>query len=233
MFNYNGSNMIKGIRKCAVWTKELFLKPVKWPTGLATLVIFTICLVSYYQMSPFYGSLIYPDVPFNESDPFKWFLNVVRFSFLGGFWHGSLGHFMYNMVVTLPCMLVVEKHRGPITMISLYCLMSVVGGIFMFHMTQGLGIGSSCATFGMAVVATYILTSGLSRLVLLVPLVVICMEAAQWWFGMLGDNVGHLAHVGGMVAGFLYILAARDTEIDNGNDSRNTGCKCSNLFRAP
>lgn len=191
--------------------KALMRKEVEWPVGLASLSIFVICLVSYYFMSPFFGSFQVPTILLTmPEDVSNWMLWVIKMGFLSGFWHGDLSHLMYNMVVTLPCMLVIEKRRGPLEMICLYLVMSVVGSIFLFHMVGGIGIGSSCVTFGLAVAATRMLTKGASRLLLLVPIVVMLIEAAKWWMGILGDNTAHLGHVGGMVVGFLYCLSAKD-----------------------
>ena len=191
--------------------KSFLLRDREWPMGLATFVLFGICLTCYYLMSPHYGQFLTPTVMQSvPNDPNNWLLWAVKLGLLGGFCHGSLAHLMYNMTLMLPCMVVIEKYRGPLEMVCLYLLMSVVGYVFLYHMTGSMGIGSSCAGFGMAFVSVFLMTKGISRLVLLAPLIVLAMEAAKWWMGMLGDTTAHLGHLGGMVVGILYCFASGD-----------------------
>lgn len=183
--------------------KNLIPKEIKLPQGIATLAILAICVTCYFKMSPHYGDLIVPDQLANDGSVLSFF-KVIWLSIIGGFYHANLSHIVRNFAFTLVPMLVVEKKMGPLHLIALYVICSAVGGLFQFHMTGGLGIGSSCVTFGLLPVAVILMTTGIARLAILPILIVMGMEAAQWW---IPDGIGHLAHFGGAVAGMLYILS--------------------------
>ena len=179
------------------------MTPVEYPSGIVTLTIFCVCLVSYLTMSTRFGQIRYPEnfQFYNCRD--YWDL-IVNF-WTAGFYHANLSHIMTNMAVTLPCMLMIEKKAGPFHLIILYSLCSIVGGLFQFHMLGIGGIGSSSATFGLIFPALVLFTgNNWSRFIVLAVLIVAALEAARW---ILPDGTGHLAHLGGIVIGIIYTLS--------------------------
>jgi len=131
--------------------------------------------------------------------------------------HGNLSHIAYNLLLTIPCMLIIEKKMGPIHMAASYIFCAIMGTIIQTHFFPGIvGIGSSTATFGLVPLAVFLLTKGFSRLTIMAALTVICLESARF---KSMDGVGHLAHVGGMIAGMLYVFAIMaERKIDFNSD---------------
>lgn len=172
--------------------------------GVATLGLFLICLVCYWKMSPYYGVFIVPYQMKIVVDYPPSFLQVIWTSFLGGFWHGDLSHVMRNWAMMIVPLLVIEKKLGPLQLILFYCLCNIFGGLAQFHMTGGLGIGSSCVTFGVLPLALFLMTRGITRALVLPVLIVMSTETAKWW---IPDGIGHVGHLGGMMVGIIWMMA--------------------------
>lgn len=176
--------------------KPIALRPVRYPEAIVTTVLFLISVASYFILSPYFGTLY---LNYNAHLDY----NIVSWGFLASFMHGSLSHLAYNMFVTLPCMLIIEKKMGPWHCIATYIFCGVLGNIVQTHFLgpDVIGIGSSTATFGLVPIALCLMTSGFSRIIIISLLTVLCLESAVWWQP---TGVGHLAHVGGMLCGLLY-----------------------------
>ena len=190
--------------------KKISLIKVKWPEGLATAIFVGISIFCYCVMSPYYGVL-----HLNH----EWALSCsgIVWGLMSGFMHGNLSHIAYNLLLTIPCMLIIEKKMGPIHMAASYIFCAIMGTIIQTHFFPGIvGIGSSTATFGLVPLAVFLLTKGFSRLTIMAALTVICLESARF---KSMDGVGHLAHVGGMIAGMLYVFAIMaERKIDFNSD---------------
>jgi len=192
------------IQKLIRGVKYVALYQVKWPSGLATMGIFCISLVSYWIMSPYFGDLNVPNIVLADPGYPPSFLLLLKQSILGTFWHGDLSHIMRNYAFTVPCMLIIEKKLGPLSMIMCFLMCGILGGLCQWYMIGGPGIGSSTATFGLIPVAVFLLTEGFARWIIFPVMIVMAIEAAKWW---IMDGVGHVAHWGGMAYGVMYVFA--------------------------
>jgi membrane associated rhomboid family serine protease len=161
------------------------------------------------------------------------------------FMHGSFSHILFNMFGLWMFGMEIENLWGSKKFLIYYLLCGVVAGLFqlflppLFGQTAAITIGASGAVFGVMLAFAMIFPDRYIFLYFLVPV------KAKYLIGFLivlefllidsaGSNVAHLAHLGGAIAGFIYIMLDKNTYVPLKNilnKSRyNSGTKFQNPF---
>jgi len=139
------------------------------------------------------------------------------------FMHGGFGHIFFNMFALWMFGMEIENNWGSKKFLIYYLLCGVVAGLFQLFLTPLLGsmpaitIGASGAVYGVLIAFALMFPDRPIYLYFLLPI------KAKYLVGFLivlefllvdsaGSNVAHLAHLGGALAGFLFILF--DSTID-------------------
>jgi len=139
------------------------------------------------------------------------------------FMHGGFGHIFFNMFALWMFGMEIENNWGSKKFLIFYLLCGVVAGLFQLFLTPLLGagpavtIGASGAVYGVLIGFALMFPDRPIYLYFLLPI------KAKYLVGFLiilefllvdsaGSNVAHLAHLGGALAGFLFIMF--DSTID-------------------
>ena len=139
------------------------------------------------------------------------------------FMHGGFGHIFFNMFALWMFGMEIENNWGSKKFLTFYLLCGVVAGLFQLFLTPLLGagaaitIGASGAVYGVLISFALMFPDRPIYLYFLLPI------KAKYLVGFLiilefllvdsaGSNVAHLAHLGGALAGFLFIMF--DSSID-------------------
>jgi len=139
------------------------------------------------------------------------------------FMHGGFGHIFFNMFALWMFGMEIENNWGSKKFLIFYLLCGVVAGLFQLFLTPLLGaspavtIGASGAVYGVVIGVALMFPDRPIYLYFLLPI------KAKYLVGFLiilefllvdsaGSNVAHLAHLGGALAGFLFIMF--DSTID-------------------
>ena len=139
------------------------------------------------------------------------------------FMHGGFGHIFFNMFALWMFGMEVENNWGSKKFLIYYLLCGVIAGLFQLFLTPLLGagpavtIGASGAVYGVLIGFALMFPDRPIYLYFLLPI------KAKYLVGFLivlefllvdsaGSNVAHLAHLGGALAGFLFIMF--DSSID-------------------
>ena len=140
------------------------------------------------------------------------------------FMHGSFTHILFNMFALWMFGMEIENYWGTKKFLFYYLLCGVVAGIFQLFLTPILGsalaptIGASGAIYGVLIAFGLMFPDRYIFLYFLVPV------KAKYLIGFLivlefmlvdsaQSNVAHLAHLGGAIAGFLFILFDKNIDV--------------------
>jgi rhomboid-like protein len=136
--------------------------------------------------------------------------NFSFYQFLSSmFMHGNLGHLFFNMLALISFGPDVENQLGERKFLLFYMIMGIFASITQMLFVKGALIGASGAVFGILVYFTmYNPKTQLSLFLLPIHIearkiltFIICLEVILAIVG--GDNVGHFAHLGGALTGFV------------------------------
>lgn len=128
------------------------------------------------------------------------------------FMHGNEQHLLFNMLGLFFLGPMVEFSLGPKRFFILYIVSGLVASVAQLLVTQGAIVGASGAVYG--VLAGFATMFPNVRLMLLFPPIPV---KAKWLaLGLIGiglfsgvtgaqSGIGHFAHIGGAIAGFLLI----------------------------
>jgi len=139
------------------------------------------------------------------------------------FMHGGFGHIFFNMFALWMFGMQIENMWGSRKFLFFYLLCGVVAGLFQLFLPPLMGasvaftIGASGAIYGVLIAFGLMFPDRPIYLYFLLPI------KAKYLIGFLivlefllidsaGSNVAHLAHLGGALAGFLFIMF--DSSID-------------------
>ena len=161
------------------------------------------------------------------------------------FMHGGFWHIFFNMFILWMFGMEIENLWGSKKFLIFYLLCGVSAGLFQLFLTPLLGatpaptIGASGAIYGVLIAFGMLFPDRPIYLYFLIPI------KAKYLIGffivlnivLVNDpgNVAHLAHLGGIVAGFLYILFDKtiDTPLKRtlmGSRYYSSGSNFSNTF---
>ncbi|HLG31607.1 MAG TPA: rhomboid family intramembrane serine protease [Ignavibacteriaceae bacterium] len=140
------------------------------------------------------------------------------------FMHGSFSHILFNMFGLWMFGMEIENLWGSKKFLIYYLLCGVAAGLFqlflppLFGQVAAITIGASGAVFGILIAFGMIFPERYIFLYFLVPV------KAKYLIGFLivlefllidsaGSNVAHLAHLGGAIAGFIFIMLDKNTMV--------------------
>jgi membrane associated rhomboid family serine protease len=132
------------------------------------------------------------------------------------FLHGGLFHILFNMFALWMFGCEIERTWGTKEFVKYYFLTGIGAGLFTFLLSFNSHvptIGASGAVFGILVAFALMFPDRLIYLYFLFPIkakyLVIFFAVIEFLasFRHTSDGIGHFAHLGGMVIGYLYIKA--------------------------
>ena len=167
------------------------------------------------------------------------------------FMHGGFFHILINMFILWMFGIEIENLWGSKKFLVFYLTAGVVGGLFQILLSpiligglSGPTIGASGAIMGVMVVFGILFPNRLIYLYFLIPVKVkyfiIVLVLIEIFAVNSGGNIAHLAHVGGALTGFVYMLWDRNASFKNifrstsnygGGNISNTLKNISNPFK--
>lgn len=160
------------------------------------------------------------------------------------FMHGSFTHILFNMFALWMFGMEIENYWGSKKFLVYYLLCGVVAGLFQLFLTPLLGsaaavtIGASGAVYGVLIAFAMMFPDRYIFLYFLVPV------KAKYLIGFLvvmefmlvdsaQSNVAHLAHLGGALAGFLFILFDKNIDVPIKRLFNRSGYRTTSQFQNP
>jgi len=138
------------------------------------------------------------------------------------FMHGSFSHILFNMFALWMFGIEIENMWGSKKFFYYYLLCGVVAGLFQIFLTPlltGLAaptIGASGAIYGVLIAFGVVFPNRYIFLYFFIPIkakyLIAFMILIEFFAISPGSNVAHLAHLGGALAGFIYILLDKNTD---------------------
>lgn len=149
--------------------------------------------------------------------PAQFFAGKVWQLFTYMFLHGGLGHIFFNMLALWMFGSVLEREWGPREFLKYYLLTGLGGGLCyaLFNMGSPVPtVGASGAIYGLLAAYAVLYPNATIFVWFVIPM------RAKWFaliFGGIelylgvrgGGGIAHLAHLGGMVIGYLYLKRER------------------------
>ena len=139
------------------------------------------------------------------------------------FMHAGFGHIFFNMFMLWMFGMEIENILGSKKFLYYYLICGVVAGLAQLFIAPlfslpGLTIGASGAVFGVMIAFALMFPDRLIFLWFLIPikakyLIGFLFVLEIFWIGNAGSNVAHLAHLGGAIAGFIYIMLDKRTDV--------------------
>lgn len=134
------------------------------------------------------------------------------------FLHADVNHLFSNMIILLFMGAMIERAIGHIPYVGIYMasglignMLSLVGKLVSGDLTASLG--ASGAIFGLDGLLLAMVLFSRKRIENVTPVRVVLMICLSLYSGFTGGNVDNLAHVGGLLAGFLigmvYLICRR------------------------
>jgi membrane associated rhomboid family serine protease len=138
------------------------------------------------------------------------------------FMHGGFSHIFFNMFMLWMFGMEIENIWGSKKFLTYYLICGVAAGLAQLFIaplfsTPAVTIGASGAIFGVMIAFGMLFPDRYIYLYFLIPikakyLIGFLFVLEIFWIGDAGSNVAHLAHLGGALAGFLFIMF--DKKID-------------------
>jgi membrane associated rhomboid family serine protease len=140
------------------------------------------------------------------------------------FMHGGFSHIFFNMLMLWMFGMEIENYWGSKKFLVYYLLCGIVAGLFQLFInpllvdTPAVTIGASGAVYGVLIAFALMFPDRYIFLYFLVPI------KAKYLIGFLivlefmlvdsaQSNVAHLAHLGGALAGFLFIMFDKSIDV--------------------
>jgi membrane associated rhomboid family serine protease len=132
------------------------------------------------------------------------------------FMHGGFGHIFFNMFILWMFGMEIENIWGSKKFLYFYLICGVAAGLAQLFIAPLFSvpaptIGASGAVFGVMIAFALSFPDRYIFLWFLIPikakyLIGFLFVLEIFWIGEAGSNVAHLAHLGGAVAGFIFIM---------------------------
>jgi len=143
----------------------------------------------------------------------------------------SFGHIFFNMLMLWMFGMEIENIWGSKKFLTYYLICGISAGIFQLFIPQLLGsvpaptIGASGAIFGVMIAFAMMFPDQYIFLWFLIPikakyLIGFLFFLELFLIGDAGSNVAHLAHLGGAIAGFIFIMLDKNTFVPLKNSFR-------------
>jgi membrane associated rhomboid family serine protease len=169
------------------------------------------------------------------------------------FMHGSFSHILFNMFALWMFGMEVENIWGSKKFLVYYLFCGITAGLAQLFIAPlfsvpAVTIGASGAVFGVMIAFAMLFPDRYIYLYFLIPikakyLIGFLFILEIFWIGDAGSNVAHLAHLGGALAGFLFIMFDKNIDVPlkrmwnissgyrPGGDIKNPFSGLSNRFR--
>jgi len=139
------------------------------------------------------------------------------------FMHGGFSHIFFNMFMLWMFGMEIENILGSKKFLTYYLICGVAAGLAQLFIaplfsTPAVTIGASGAIFGVMIAFGMLFPDRYIYLYFLIPikakyLIGFLFVLEIFWIGDAGSNVAHLAHLGGALAGFLFILFDKSIDV--------------------
>jgi membrane associated rhomboid family serine protease len=151
------------------------------------------------------------------------------------FMHGGFMHILLNMFALWMFGIEIENMWGSKKFLIYYLMCGVAAGISqlifppLFNELSAPTIGASGAIFGVLIAFGMVFPNRYIFLYFFIPIkakyLILGYILLELYSVPQGGNVAHLAHLGGALAGFIYILLDKDTNTEIKNIFRNSSFK--------
>ena len=138
------------------------------------------------------------------------------------FMHGSFTHILFNMFALWMFGIEIENLWGSKKFLYYYLLCGVVAGLFQIFLTPLLTgltaptIGASGAVYGVLIAFGVIFPNRYIFLYFFIPIkakyLITFMILFEFFAISPGSSIAHVAHLGGALAGFIFILLDKNTD---------------------
>jgi membrane associated rhomboid family serine protease len=172
---------------------------------------------------------------------------LVTYQFL----HANFSHILFNMIALWMFGIEIEHIMGSRKFLYFYLLCGVVAGLFNLFLTPVIGeapaltVGASGAIYGVLIAFALFFPNRYIFLYFFIPVkakyLIGFFIILEFFMVNSGGNVAHLAHLGGALAGFVFILLDSKSNVDfklmfrrnkfQQNSSANPFGKISNPFK--
>ena len=127
------------------------------------------------------------------------------------FLHFGISHLLNNMVLLGALGWNLELETGKIRFLIIYFVSGIAGNIISLFYDMSIAqpavsAGASGAIFGLMGALVYVVIANRGRLGRLSERGMLIMVALSLYFGLTSSGVDNMAHIGGLVAGFLLAL---------------------------
>ena len=147
-------------------------------------------------------------IPFNNPDWsfFPW--QLITYQFM----HGDFTHIFFNMLMLWMFGMEIENIMGSRKFLVFYLLAGIGGGLLQLIIGSGLGpiIGASAAVYGVMVAFAMFFPDRMIYVWFLLPVkakyLIVGMMVIEFLSVGDGSFVAHLAHLGGAIVGFSFIM---------------------------
>ncbi len=139
------------------------------------------------------------------------------------FMHGGFMHIFFNMFILWMFGMEIENILGSKKFLYYYLICGVSAGLAQLFISPlfsvpAITIGASGAIFGVMIAFGMFFPDRYIFLYFLIPikakyLIGFLFVLEIFWIGDAGSNVAHLAHLGGAVAGFIFILLDKNIDV--------------------
>ncbi len=204
--------------------------------GLGNGLTFADIITKYFALIPLGGLTYGTATGITHWSFYPW--QLISYQFM----HGGFAHIFFNMFALWMFGMEVEYIWGSKKFLIFYLMCGVVAGIFqlilppIFNEALAPTIGASGAIFGVLVAFGMMFPNRYIYLYFLVPvkakyLITFFVLIEIYFVDSGGGNVAHLAHLGGALAGFIYIMMDRKSNFKLGNIFKSSsGGGAGNVF---
>lgn len=139
------------------------------------------------------------------------------------FMHAGFSHIFFNMFILWMFGMEVENIWGSKRFLYFYLICGIAAGLAQLFISPlfsspAITIGASGAIFGVMIAFGMLFPDRYIFLYFLIPikakyLIGFLFVLEIFWIGDAGSNVAHLAHLGGAIAGFIFILLDKNIDV--------------------
>jgi len=159
------------------------------------------------------------------------------------FMHGGFSHILFNMFALWMFGMEIENIWGSKKFLIYYLICGVVAGLAQLfisplYSSPAVTIGASGAIFGVMIAFAMLFPDRHIFLYFLIPirakyLIGFLFILEIFWIGDAGSNVAHLAHLGGALAGFVFIMFDKSIDVPLKRMLNISGYQRGNTFNNP
>jgi membrane associated rhomboid family serine protease len=159
------------------------------------------------------------------------------------FMHAGFSHIFFNMFILWMFGMEVENIWGSKKFLYFYLICGIAAGLAQLFIapifsSPAITIGASGAVFGVMIAFAMLFPDRYIYLYFLIPikakyLIGFLFVLEIFWIGDAGSNVAHLAHLGGALAGFLFIMFDKKIDVPLKRMLNISGYRRNDTFNNP